>query len=76
MAQPTPANTHRTLSAGVRLPASAEAWQLYEGAPITVVRELNAGLRAAATDSGLKEAVKKAKKLQVYFEIKVKGEDG
>lgn len=62
MAQPIPANTHRTLSAGVRLPASASAWQLYEGAPVTVVRELNAALRAAAMDSGLKEAVKKAKK--------------
>jgi hypothetical protein len=62
MAQPTHANTPRTLSAATRLPASADAWQLYEGAPVTVVRELNAALRAAAMDSGLKEAVKKAKK--------------
>jgi predicted DNA-binding WGR domain protein len=58
-----PTNTPRTFAAAaVRLPASASAWQLYEGAPVTVVRELNAALRAAAMDSGLKEAVKKAKK--------------
>lgn len=62
MTQPTPTNTHRVLFAAARLPASAAAWQLYEGAPVTVVRELNAALRAAAMDSGLKDAVKKAKK--------------
>lgn len=56
------ANTPRTLSAATRLPASADAWHLYKGAPVTVVRELNAALRAAAMDSGLKGAVKKAKK--------------
>lgn len=55
-------STPRTLSAATRLPASADAWQLYEGAPVTVVRELNAALRAAAMDSSLKNALKKAKK--------------